>query len=320
MGGVVTGLHVFQNDVGPESLSLLDTNYSIIQAVVNALNSYSNYYVDSGAANAMVVTLAAGQTVNLVDGLLIQVTAAASNTINNPSLNLNGLGAKTIVDAVGGVLAPGQIFAGGRHQFLYDGVNWRLLNYETFNGTTFAQTVAGSPAIIINSLSTSGQSFGLTCNGGTTAADWSAIFRNQAGLNMFEIDGSGRVLMWDAPGGNVNQVGWMDLPVVSFAANYSTVLTDRGKMILHNSASAHTVTINDVTVGGYPTGTVLTIMNPTGNGVVTISLQTTPTNLRWSPSGATGNRTLAADGIATCVKISGVGPPGVFEISGTGIT
>ena len=43
MAGNVTGLHVFQNDTGPEPLSLLDNNYSALQIAINTLNNFSNY-------------------------------------------------------------------------------------------------------------------------------------------------------------------------------------------------------------------------------------------------------------------------------------
>lgn len=108
MAGNVSGLHVFQADTGPEPLALLDTNYSALTASLNALSTFSNYYVDSGSVGSMVVTVPAPQTVSYVDGLTLDVKAAATNT-GSTSINVNSLGSKTIVNPDGTNLNTGQI-------------------------------------------------------------------------------------------------------------------------------------------------------------------------------------------------------------------
>ena len=50
----------------------------------------------------------------------------------------------------------------------------------------------------------------------------------------------------------------------------------------------------------YPIGTVLTVINETGAGTVTLGI--TSDTLRFLGSSATGNRTLAASGYAMAIK------------------
>lgn len=94
------------------------------------------------------------------------------------------------------------------------------------------------------------------------------------------------------------------IPQNSKSAAYTTALTDAGKHILHPSAdtTARTITIPANSAVPYPIGTVLTIINQNGAGVLTLSI--TSDVMRWSPSGTTGSRSLAANGIATLVKLT----------------
>jgi len=94
------------------------------------------------------------------------------------------------------------------------------------------------------------------------------------------------------------------IPQNSKSAAYTTALTDAGKHILHPSAdtTARTITIPANSAVPYPIGTVLTIINQNGAGIITLSI--TSDVMRWSPSGTTGSRSLAANGIATLVKLT----------------
>lgn len=132
MAGAIVGLHVFGADTGPEPLSNLDNNFSPLALAINTLNTYSNFYVDSGAANAAVVTIGAAQAAALATGLIIQVQMAAGNTTTAPTLNFNGTGAKTIGDINGSALLPGQLAIGFIATFLYNGTVWCCQNFNNF--------------------------------------------------------------------------------------------------------------------------------------------------------------------------------------------
>ena len=67
----------------------------------------------------------------LTDGLLIAVGAGASNTITNPTLNVSGLGAKTVYKGAGVALVAGDIASGLDMLLLYVAGGsgaWILLN------------------------------------------------------------------------------------------------------------------------------------------------------------------------------------------------
>ena len=106
------------------------------------------------------------------------------------------------------------------------------------------------------------------------------------------------------------------LPQNSQSAAYTLQLTDIGKHVLHPSAdtTARTFTIPANSSVAFPIGSAVTIVNQNGAGVITISITTD--TMRLAGAGTTGNRTLAANGIATVVKVTAT----EWIISGTGLT
>jgi hypothetical protein len=111
-------------------------------------------------------------------------------------------------------------------------------------------------------------------------------------------------------------VGFRTVPQNSQSGAYTLVLADSGKHIFHPSAdtTARTFTIPANSSVAYPIGTALTFINQNGAGVVTIAITTD--TMRLSPAGTTGSRTLAANGSATCIKVTAT----EWLISGSGLT
>ena len=97
---------------------------------------------------------------------------------------------------------------------------------------------------------------------------------------------------------------------------YTTVLADKGKALFHPAAdtTARTFTIDSNANVAYDVGTTLTFINQHGGGVITIAI--TSDTMRLAGAGTTGSRTLAADGIATAIKIATT----EWLINGTGLT
>lgn len=104
-------------------------------------------------------------------------------------------------------------------------------------------------------------------------------------------------------------------PINSQSAAYTFVLGDRGKVILHPSAdtTARTFTIPANASVAYPVGTVITIVNQNGAGTITLAI--TSDTMRLAGVGSTGSRSIAANGIASLIKLAAtewiVGGPGV---------
>lgn len=106
-----------------------------------------------------------------------------------------------------------------------------------------------------------------------------------------------------------------NIPQNSKSAAYTTVLADAGKHIYHPSAdtTARVWTIDSNANVAYPIGTTLTFVNDTSGGVITIAI--TSDTLVWAGAGTTGSRTLAANGIATAIKMTTTS----WQISGTNL-
>lgn len=110
--------------------------------------------------------------------------------------------------------------------------------------------------------------------------------------------------------------GYLGVPQNSQSNAYTTVITDAGKQIYHPSAdtTARTWTIAANASVAYPIGTAITFINDTSTGVIIIAINSD--TLVLAGAGTTGSRTLAANGIATAVKVTSTR----WMISGTGLS
>jgi len=101
-----------------------------------------------------------------------------------------------------------------------------------------------------------------------------------------------------------NAVWFKEIPQNSQSAAYTLVLGDSGKHIYHPSAdvTARTWTIPANASVAYPIGTAITFVNDTSAGTLTIAITTD--TLVLAGAGTTGSRTLAANGVATAIKVT----------------
>ncbi len=100
----------------------------------------------------------------------------------------------------------------------------------------------------------------------------------------------------------------------SQSGTYTTVLTDAGKHILHPTAdnNPQTFTIDSNANVAYPIGSVITFINQ----INTVTISITSDTLTLMSAGTTGNRSLAANGIAIAIKVATTN----WVIYGTGLT
>lgn len=113
-----------------------------------------------------------------------------------------------------------------------------------------------------------------------------------------------------------NAVGFRGVPPNSQSSAYTTVLTDNGKHIYHPSADTtpRIWTIDSNANVAYLIGSTITFINDASAGVITIAI--TSDTMVLAGAGSTGSRTLAANGIATAVKMTSTR----WIINGTGLT
>lgn len=106
------------------------------------------------------------------------------------------------------------------------------------------------------------------------------------------------------------------LPLTSKSADYTLVQGDANLGLLHPSAdtTARTWTIPANSSVPYDVGTALTFVNQNAAGAITIAITTD--TMRLAGAGTTGSRTLAANGMATALKLTST----EWIISGVGLT
>jgi hypothetical protein len=209
---------------------------------------------------------------------------------------------------------------GASVQFVYDGSTWEVYAQIGGNGGT-AVTLTGTQTLTNKTINLASNTLV------ATSAQMAAAVTDETGSGalvfatsptlvtpVLGTPASGDLTSCTADG--TNAVGFRTIPQNSQSAAYTLVLADSGKHILHPSAdtTARTFTIPANGSVAYPVGTAITFINQNGAGVVTIAITTD--TMRLSPAGTTGSRTLAANGSATCIKITST----EWIISGSGLT
>jgi hypothetical protein len=111
----------------------------------------------------------------------------------------------------------------------------------------------------------------------------------------------------------VKSVGYLGLPQSATATTATLAIGDAGKHI-YITTTGQTITIPAAASVAYPIGTTLTFI--AGPSATTTTIAITSDTLRLAGGTSTGTRTLAANGMATAVKVAST----TWYINGTGLT
>ncbi len=153
----------------------------------------SAYGVVGGTANAMTLTLTPGVPA-YTTGLTFEARTTLANTSSTVTLNVNGLGAKSIKLQNNSDPAVGQIAAGAVLQLTYDGVNLIWKNAPPLlNGSGSANAGGTANALTATLSPLQAYGYGLLVRIVTTAANTGAMTLNVNGLGAKSIvhaDGS----------------------------------------------------------------------------------------------------------------------------------
>lgn len=193
-----------------------------------------------------------------------------------------------------------------------------LITQTNVNNATTAQP--GSPAdgdaYIIQSTHTGSQWASFTPK--DLAIFYGGTWYNFAPSEGNRVSVSGTIYMytggvWTAAGGGASSG---IITQNSQSAAYTLVLTDAGKHIFHPSAdtTARIWTIPANSSVAFTIGTAVSFVNQHLAGVITIAITTD--TLRLAGVGTSGSRSLAANGVATALKVTST----EWIISGTGLT
>lgn len=198
----------------------------------------------------------------------------------------------------------------------------KLTTARTINGVNFDgsanisvsvgwASVTGKPAVIAAGVDAAAARTAIGA-GTSNLADAPSDGKTYGRKNAAWVEASGGV-----GGDAANNIGYLNIPQNSQSVEYTCVLADAGKHILHPDAdtTARTFTIPENASVPYPIGTAITFVNQNGTGgIVTIAITTD--TMRLAGAGTTGSRTLARNGVATAIKITAT----EWIISGSGLT
>jgi hypothetical protein len=199
--------------------------------------------------------------------------------------------------------------------------------YHTFVGNITQVTSGG--AVYINTtgniLSTGASVFGNARLGlaGQVSGQFHTVVGNitqtSSGGAVY-INTTGNVLATVGNFGNGNvagfAIGYRDMPQ-NATGTTTLALADAGKHI-YITAASQTITIPAASSIPFPIGTTIAFI--AGPSATTVSIAITSDTMYLGGTGTTGTRTLAAYGMATAVKVSGLSSSGVWFINGSGLT
>jgi hypothetical protein len=146
---------------------------------------------------------------------------------------------------------------------------------------------------------------------GTTATFTSNI--TTSGTTSYFVGNAGPAIA----GSTASSVGYMGLPQSETSTSATLAIGDAGKHI-YVTTNSQTITIPAASSVAYPIGTTLTFI--AGPSATTVTIAITSDTMYLAGTGTTGSRTLAAHGMATAVKVSGLSSAGVWYINGSGLT
>jgi hypothetical protein len=138
----VTSANIVQLPTAPFFPTLPQVPYQVQEGV------YTYAGQDTGAANAYVITFAAGQPIptSYTSGMKVSFKALNANT-GASTVNVNGLGAVTIRRASGVGLAAADINSGQVVELTYDGTVFQMANYLGTGTTSNTSTVVDLPYV-----------------------------------------------------------------------------------------------------------------------------------------------------------------------------
>ena len=247
---------------------------------VQSINSSGNLSVGSitstGTINAASITSSTGQVLSFPSSSGTIITTGDSRSISNKMLD------NTAISINGTSVSLG-------NSFTVTATTSNTLTIGTgLSGTSFNGSAPVTIAIDSSVVTLSG-SQNLTNKIVTGIANTSTI--NDGTANSYTI-------------------GFKAIPQ-SGTSSGNLALTDAGKHVYVSSG----VTVPPNSTAPFEIGTVITIVNSSGAASLTIT-QGSGVTLRLSGTASTGNRTLAAYGLCSCIKVA----TDIWYISGSGLT
>jgi hypothetical protein len=299
----------------------------------------SDTLIYSATNTSYAITQSAGSviTINNTQTLIPDLTNVARNSLSGFYSIINA-----IYDRPNSILATLSATGGPLNSIIYD----QYVNADRFilNGSTSGTTIINATAVAGSTTLTLPATTD-TLVGRTTTDTLTNKTLTSPTINTSVIAGGASIDLLNTTATTVNafgaattalNIGASGAPITGFAATATTSSTaaslgylglpqsatdttaslaigDAGKHIYVTTAS-QTITIPANASVAYPIGTTITFI--AGSSATTVSIAITTDTLRLAGSALTGTRTLAANGMATAVKVAAT----TWYINGTGLT
>jgi hypothetical protein len=294
----------------------------------------------SQGQNAVAIGVSAGETSQSVDAVAIGNAAGLSlqgaNTVAiGVSAGNTGQGAGAVAIgyyAGGGTQGVNSVAIGYAAGYNGQAANsivinatGSVLNQATANTFTVApiRNISATSGVLQYNASTKEVSYSNSVTAERFNTDQITVVGNRISTTVtnanleIECNGSGGVVintLADATtASTVKSVGYLGLPQSATATSATLAIGDAGKHI-YVTTNSQTITIPANASVAYPIGTTLTFI--AGPSATTVLIAITSDTLRLAGGTSTGQRTLAANGMATAVKVAAT----TWYINGTGLT
>jgi hypothetical protein len=348
VGGVTTGNAVVQGDTSG-NLNLIGGNYVNIESTqyarINIATTTANTGVDMGNGTSPVRVFG---DLQMMSGRSMTTQSTTFNLINTTATTVNAVGAATTLNmgvAGGTTTIAGDLVVNGTTTTINSttltvddknielgsvasptnttadggGITLKGTTDKTFNWVNAASAWTSSEDINV----VTGKTYEV--NGVAVLSATSVL--NDASQTSVTIAGNATTALTigasAAPitgfaatattSSTASSLGYLGLPQSATATTASLAIGDAGKHIYVTTAG-QTITIPANASVAYPIGTTITFI--AGASATTVLIAITTDTMRLAGGALTGTRTLAANGMATAVKVAST----TWYINGTGLT
>lgn len=294
----------------------------------------------NGTSDVTVVSAPASSTRRVIKWITIENkdTAAVTLTVKYDNNGTQRIIAKVTLDVGDTWTTDGTFSTTGALKTALSGVGSGTVTSVALSGGTTGLTVSGSPITTSGTITLAGTL--AVANGGTGITSFGSGVATWLGTPsssnlasaVTDETGSGSLVFATSPTlvtpvlgtptsgtlsnctvDGTNLVGFRTAPQTSGGSSaYTLVLTDSGKHVIFTGGSTATLTVPTNASVAFPVGTTILVVND-NSGNLTISGAGVTFQLA---NGATGNRTVATKGLATCLKTA----TDTWYVSGAGVT
>jgi hypothetical protein len=320
----VPGATTYQWEFGTDGKLRLANNTTLKDTAGNAIAFGYEAGLNSQGATAIAIGSSAGYYTQGAAAVAIGESAGESyQSANAVAIGYFAGGAEQGANAVAIGYAAG--YNGQAANSIVINATGSVLNQATPNTFTVApiRNISATSGVLQYNASTKEVSYSNSVTAETFNTDQITVVGNRISTTVtnanleIECNGSGGVvintLAEATTASTARSAGYLGIPASTVSTTATLTIADAGEHI-YVTTNTQTITIPANASVAYPIGTTLTFI--AGPSATTVTIAITSDTLRLAGGTSTGTRTLAANGMATAVKVAST----TWYINGTGLT